>query len=181
VRRIDSGLDPEDYDDPEDTVGNVASYLAEYIGSVNESELFDRSPEELYFRAACWSSGTQRVRFSTGANEMIRQDRDEPSRVEAVGPVNHGWKPNATEEKITEAANDPDRSITEWLEQPDEGRWTLQGIGRVDNEGETTFEIEQSTFQYREIQGAESLDPPKQLPADRPRPPSTISSLMEFG
>lgn len=181
VRRIDPDLDPEDYDGSEDVVGNVASYLAEYIGAAAESELFDRSPEELYFRAACWSSGTQRVRFSTGANEMIRRDRDEPRRVEAMGPVSRGWKPDATEEKIAAAANDPDRSITEWLEEPDEDRWTLQGIGRVDDKGETVFEIEQSTVQYREIHGAESIDPPKKLPPDRPKSPSAASTLEEYG
>lgn len=180
VRRIEPGLEPEDYDGSDDVVGNVASYLAEYIGAADESELFDRSPQELYFRAACWSSGTQRVRFSTGANEMIRRDRDEPQRVETTGPVNPGWKPGATSEKIEKAVADPDRSGTEWLEKPDEGNWSLHGIGRVDDDGETVFEIEQSTVQYREIHGAESLDPPKKLPSDRPQPPSTDSKLTEY-
>jgi len=180
VRRIDPGLDPEDYDGSDDVVGNVASYLAEYIGAAADSELFERSSEELYFRAACWASGTQRVRFSTGANDMIRQDRDDSCRVEAMGPVNRGWIPDATAENIAEAASDPDHSITEWLEKSDGGCWILQGIARVDSEGETTFEIEHSTVQYREIHGAESIDPPKKLSPDSPRPQSTASVLSEY-
>ena len=97
-----------------------------------------------------------------------------------MGPVNRGWKPGATEEKLAEAKADPDRSITEWLEEPGEGCWTLQAIGCVDDDGETVFEIEQSTVQYREICGAESLDPPKQLPPDRPRRQSAKSTLTEY-
>jgi hypothetical protein len=50
-------------------IGNLGSY----IGAHGEA-LFDRGLDELIFRSAVWATGTQLVRFSTGANQMIRGD-----------------------------------------------------------------------------------------------------------
>lgn len=50
-------------------IGNLGSY----IGSHGKA-LFDRGLDELIFRSAIWATGTQLVHFSTGANEMIRDD-----------------------------------------------------------------------------------------------------------
>lgn len=68
VKRINPNADDVD------TINNLGSYIREYIGAYGE-ELFDRDLDELIFRAAAWASGTQIVRFSKGANEMIERDR----------------------------------------------------------------------------------------------------------
>ncbi|MFY4815490.1 replication protein [Haloarcula sp. AONF1] len=163
-------------DNVEDGVNNMASYLAAYIGASDGSELFDRAPEEILFRAAAWSSTTQRVRFSTGANEMIRRDAEAQgynhgSGVrDAVSEIGGSWKPGTTKEKLQDAAADPDRSPAEYLESVgDGGSWSLEGVGRVDNEGETVFEVENKTVKYLEIDGAESLDPPVRYGPERPK------------
>lgn len=44
--------------------------------------------------------------------------------------------------------------------------WSLVGVCRVNSEGETTYDFERNGVQYREISGAEYLDPPNsQSPA----------------
>lgn len=39
-------------------------------------ELIERDLSELQFRTAIWATGSQMVRFSTGANELITRDRN---------------------------------------------------------------------------------------------------------
>ena len=163
-------------DDAESGINNMASYLAEYIGAVDGGELFDRSPEEILFRAATWSSTTQRVRFSNGANELIRSDRDASLPEPGVGatasaPVNSSWKPGTTKEKLDDAADDPDRSPTEYLENAESDGWSLEGVGRVDDDGESVFEVDTDTVRYLELAGAEGLDPPKKYASDAPEAP----------
>lgn len=166
-------------DDAENGINNMASYLAEYIGAVDGGELFDRSPEEILFRAASWASTTQRVRFSTGANELIQADResyvDYRPGAGVSGPVTSSWSNEATEEKINDAVEDPDRSPAEYLERSGPAGWTLEGVGRVDDEGETVFDVDTDTVRYLEIAGAEGLDPPKKYSADVPEPPGDVS------
>ncbi|MFC6963937.1 hypothetical protein ACFQJ8_20150 [Halocatena marina] len=69
--------------DSESGLGNLGSYLSEYIGGFsgppNEREVF-----ELVFQSVCWSTATQRVRFSNGANQLSRQGharRTEPDKI----------------------------------------------------------------------------------------------------
>lgn len=62
-----------------EAVANLGSYIGEYIGAYGEA-LFDRGLDELIFRAAAWATGTQIVRFSKGANELIERDRGAPLR-----------------------------------------------------------------------------------------------------
>ena len=169
VRRVDTELSPEEYEEYED-VGNLGSYIGEYIGSYGE-ELFDRNVEELIFRASCWATGTQMVRFSTGANELIdRELDDEENDLETVAVPNPSFDPEKdstpeTDEKPVEVVN--------------EG-WSLDGIGRVDRDGETIFDIQRSTVQYQEIEGAEHLDPPNIQPPDRPIRRTVDSNLGSY-
>ena len=87
--RVDNALNPEDYYGFEDVVGNLASYVAEYIGAYG-TELFERSVEELGFRATCWTTSTNRVDFSNGAQELISAERDNEDKenTELVGSPN---------------------------------------------------------------------------------------------
>ncbi|MFB6137532.1 MAG: hypothetical protein ABEJ42_04225, partial [Halobacteriaceae archaeon] len=72
VSEVNPALEPDQYGE-HDMIGNIGSYIGEYIGAHGEP-LFDRGVDELAFRAACWATGTQMVRFSNGANEMIDDD-----------------------------------------------------------------------------------------------------------
>ncbi|WP_255291517.1 hypothetical protein [Natrinema sp. CBA1119] len=78
------GLGPADLDaNRDDVVGNVGSYIGEYIGAYDEP-LLDRGLDELQFRAAVWATGTQVVRFSEGGNELIRSERNDRDDQETV-------------------------------------------------------------------------------------------------
>lgn len=172
VRGVDPDLDPEDHDanrDDLEHIGNLGSYIGEYIGAYGE-ELFDRSIEELAFRAVCWATGTQIVRFSTGANEMI--DRELGGEVDQAPSI-----------QVTE-----DRSIGLDCPDPEDGApfevsnpsWEVAGICRVAQGGEEMFDTGRSGVMYREIDGAENLDPPKQLPFKSPRRVTSRTHLNKY-
>jgi hypothetical protein len=179
VNSLDTDLDPEDYDDAEDVIGNLASYVAEYIGS-HGKELFDRSIGELMFRAASWATGTQRVTFSPGANELIEEDRDveelESGDLDEVPPR---WKPGIESADIEAAASDPECSASDLMDNPEQG-WQLDGVGIVDDDGESRFEVKHSGVEYGTIEGAEHLDPPNPQPSGRPEPRTTKCSVLDY-
>lgn len=154
VRRVDTDLSSDEYDNHEE-VGNLGLYIGEYIGSYGK-ELFDRDTEELIFRASCWATGTQMVRFSTGANEVIS---DEIER-EKTGQI---------EGSAAEASSHVETSETKELDEM-EGRddWSILGIGRADRSGETMFDMQRNGVKYRKIEGAEHLDPPNIQPPNKP-------------
>lgn len=157
VRSVDPDLDPEDYEN--ENVGNLASYIGEYLGACGK-ELFERNIEELIFRAACWATSTQTVRFSTGANEVIDQELGDQENIDSEPDV----IPNPSFDPEVDASNETE---TKPFEVIDKG-WSLEGIGRIDNEGETIFDFHGNGIEYREIDGAEQLDPPNPQPPDRP-------------
>lgn len=170
VRQVDSNLDPEDYDEHQE-VGNLGSYIGEYIGSYGEG-LFDRNLEELIFRASCWATGTQMVRFSTGANALIERELDHEDEDDS-GPV---VIPNPEFDPEVDATSETDTKPFEVVE----GGWTLEGIGRVDEAGETVYDLQQRGVKYEKIDGAEHLDPPNQQPPDRPIRRTTAASLKDY-
>jgi hypothetical protein len=169
--RVDTALDPEDYDGAEDVVGNLGSYVAEYIGAYG-TELFDRNVEELAFRATCWATSTNRVDFSNGAQELISAEQDDDGKCEA-----EVVEPSGTDRWSSE--NYSDRSA---LDTPPEQDccWEFDGIGIVDQNGETCHSVENAGASYVEIDGAGHLDPVKKLPPDRPTPVFTCSRITEF-
>lgn len=149
-----------------EAVSNLGSYVGEYIGSHGEA-LLDRSLSELIFRTAAWASGTQRVRFSTGANEMI----DDELADENPGPDGPVVVSNPSFDPETDATNDSDEMPYEVVE----GQWSVDGIGRVDSEGESVYELKQSNVEYVEIEDSSHLDPPKTLSSAAPSRPSKIT------
>jgi hypothetical protein len=169
--RVDTALDPEDYDGSEDVVGNLGSYVAEYIGAYG-TELFDRSIEELAFRATCWATSTNCVDFSNGAQELIATDRDSEND---RAPVSERA---ADEPDIETLAEDSTSSVIEEL--PEQSNWEFDGIGIVDEDGETSHSVENKTVEYIQIEGAEHLDPPKRLPPDTPVPRLNPKKLGDF-
>jgi len=66
-------VDPETEAEGEE-IGNLGSYLSEYIGGFG-GELSERPIYELVFLAVCWAQGRQRVRYSRGGNKLAEQGR----------------------------------------------------------------------------------------------------------
>ncbi|WP_348612568.1 replication protein [Halobaculum rarum] len=170
VRQVDSELDPDDYEQY-DKVGNLGSYIGEYIGSYG-GELFNRNLEELVFRASCWATGTQMVRFSTGANALIDRELDREEKEDAEPVV----IPNPDFDPEIDASNKTDTKPFD----VDGETWTLEGIGRVDADGETVYDLQRNGVQYQKIDGAEHLDPPNPQPPDQPFRRTSATSLREF-
>lgn len=173
VRSVDTTLNLEDLDanaeDVED-VTNLGSYVGEYIGAHGE-ELFDRGIDELAFRATAWATGTQMVRFSTGANEMIEADRladgddDGDDLADDVGPIVHpdpDWDGEGAPFKV---------------ENPN---WTIEGVCRVDEAGEDMYDLGRSGVSWTNIEDASHLDPPNPQPPDRPQPRTTSKKLTSY-
>ncbi|WP_248518018.1 replication protein [Salinarchaeum laminariae] len=159
VREVDADLDPDEYESTED-VGNVGSYIGEYVGAYGNS-LFERSIEELAFRAVTWSTGTQVVRFSAGANQLINEEFDRISEDQPGSPpCSH---PDSNSPKS--AASESDSS---GQNEAPEG-WTLGGIGRVDSDGESIHRASSSGVQWVDIADDSYLDPPRQITSDRPK------------
>jgi hypothetical protein len=180
VNRVDPDVDPNVEDVEElDAIGNLGSYLAEYIGSHGEA-LFDRSVEELAFRAVCWATGTQRVTFSTGASEYIAADLDDGDDRgdELDGPPEGGWLPGTTADDLERAAADPKQKASDYLDA--EPSWSIEGIGRVDLDGETVTKLNRSGVVYREIVDSSHLDPPKDAGRATPVPRGEESELASW-
>jgi hypothetical protein len=168
VNKIDPG------NAEEGSIGNLGSYLAEYIGAYGE-ELFDRGLDELMFRAAAWATGSQIVRFSKGANEMIARDLmgddvdDDVELEERVVP-NPEFDP--------ERHGNADSTVPPFVvENPS---WSIIGIARGKGDDEEIFELRESHVVWREIDDASQLDPPKQVPPDRPRRRTRSSDLSKY-
>lgn len=118
------------------------------------------------FRAMAWATGSQIVRFSKGANEMIKRDLegddvdigDQEEREERVVP-NPEYDP--------EKHSNPDSNVPPFIvENPS---WSIVGITRGKGEDEEIFELRESRVVWREIDDASHLDPPKSIPPDRAR------------
>jgi hypothetical protein len=160
VRSVDPDLDlnqPGEGDDLE-AVANLGSYVGEYIGAHGES-LFDRGLDELQFRAAAWASGTQLVRFSTGANEMIADDLDDDDLDDDSVTVD-----------VPRVDPDPD-----WdgdgapFEVSGQG-WEVVSIANVDRDGETRHDLKNASVDWTNVVDAPHLDPPPDLSPATPTP-----------
>lgn len=160
VRHVDTDLQPNEYQATED-VGNVGSYIGEYVGAYGKS-LFDRSIEELAFRAVIWATGTQIVRFSNGANQLINREMAAKSSTSD----NQTAKQNLVDDPL----KDSDSGLEHSGPPIEEYSWSLSGIGRVSRSGESIHEIDRSGIVWRSIEDNSKLDPPKQNPSIRPKP-----------
>lgn len=159
-----------DLEDLEGMVSNVGSYIAEYIGAYG-APLFERSLGELMFRASCWATGSQMVRFSNGANEMIRKERGE-EHIAPLGDVvvlpNPDFSPER--DRTTETETKP-------FDVTNEG-WALDGIGRVDETGEEVYKMEDCTpIEWVNVDDASHLDPPSVQSSARPQRKTVVSKL----
>ena len=176
VRSVNTRLEPAEYadsmnNDPNKPIGNLGSYIGEYIGAYGE-ELFKRNIGELIFRAACWATSTQIVRFSAGANALIDEE------------LNHSdTQPRRSESDLKNSSFDscdPHTEADSKYLRNIESNWSLKGVGRVDGAGEATFDIAVRGVVYEEIDGAEHLDPPNSQPPDRPKRSPKKTILRDF-
>jgi hypothetical protein len=158
-------INPKGADD--ETIGNLGSYIGEYIGAYGEP-LFDRGLSELIFRAAVWATGTRLVRFSNGANEMIQQDGStgEDEEPEEIIRPNPDFDPEI--HGVTGSDVSPFTVVNPG--------WSIVGVARGTGDDERIFEIGRSNLVWREIDDAQGLDPPKRCP---PNPPVTLKKNRE--
>lgn len=131
VNRIDPG------NAEEGSIGNLGSYIGAY-----GKELFERGLDELKFRAAAWTTGTQIAHFSTGTNEMIAHDRGD----NGVGEVLEGRVvPNPEfDPELHRNANSDVQPFE--VENPS---WSIVGIARGKGEDEEIFELRESNVIWR--------------------------------
>jgi len=77
-------------------------------------------------------------------------------------------------------ADDPAETVHGAPVEPIEGRWSIEGVGRVDESGESLYDIHRNGLQYAEIEDAQHLDPPNPQSSDRPQPRISKSSLTDY-
>lgn len=176
VSRVDTDLEPgeDGYAEELEEIGNVGSYIAEYIGAHGE-ELLDRGLDELQHRAVCWATGTQRIRFSDGANAMIDAERPEQK---PEPRKSCGFKIGTTREELEKASADPDDGVSRFVDG--ERGWSLEGVGRIDEDGEDLYEVENSAVQYVNVANTPSIDPPKRIGYERPCPATADTSIGDY-
>jgi hypothetical protein len=85
ISAVDPDADPEDADGVED-IGNLGSYLSEYIGGF-AGDIEDRPLYELMFQAVTWATNTKRVRRSQGAVRLAERGRRVRDEFEDAPPV----------------------------------------------------------------------------------------------
>ncbi|OVE83986.1 replication protein [Natronolimnobius baerhuensis] len=170
IRSVDPNLDSDELDsNRDDVVGNVGSYIGEYIGAYGEP-LFDRGLDELQFRAAVWATGTQVVRFSEGANELIQRERDDRDDEEEILVPNPEFDPD-------KHAN-PESDVLPF-EVVNPG-WSITAVGRVDQDGEERHDVTRSGVVFTTIEDARHLDPPNTQPSTPPQPKYNTTTLDNY-
>lgn len=155
VRRIDPN--PHDME----AIENLGSYIGAYIGA-HGKPLFERGIDELICRASAWATGTRVVRFLNGANELIEADREEPSAAEKPEVA---VKPNPDFDPELHAK----QGAEEFPFEVDNPGWDIVGVARIVDEEEQVFEMERAGVVWRKIDDASQLDPPKNIPSNRPQ------------
>jgi hypothetical protein len=106
------------------------------------------------------------VRFSGGASDLIDRDRSDDDLLEDVVVT-------------PDPDHDPDDPEGSPFDVDNEG-WTLDGVCRADRDGEERYSIDDTSTEWVSIDGAESLDPPPELPPDRPRRRTRDADLAEW-
>jgi hypothetical protein len=132
-----------------DDVENLGSYISEYIGIFGDSPT-ERPVSEQMFYAVTWATGTRRVDFSRGAQELI--SKEQFRRETGLRPEDRG-------------AGDGSQSGAEGREDGAEGEgWEVDSIctvraGSPDYADPTTGGADMTA-----IAGRPGMDPPRRLP-----------------
>jgi hypothetical protein len=125
------------------------------------------------FRAAMWATGTQILRFSTGANEIIDGELD-GTETDESGPE------MVQKAEFDLSKDDPSDTVDGSPFEPVDGQWSIEGVGRVDDSGEAIHDLNRTGVEYVEIDDAQHLDPPDPQPPDTPQPRTTETALTDY-
>jgi hypothetical protein len=119
-----------------DDIENLGSYISEYIGIFGD-ETLERPISEQMFYAVTWATGTRRVEFSNGAQDII--NGEEFRRETGLRPADRG------EGTSTSTSAQADESGAESDED-------LAGV-RIDPESETVERVDESGAESDEADG----------------------------
>ena len=110
-----NAVDP-DSDSEGEEIGNLGSYLSEYIGGFS-GELEERPMHELLFQATAWSQGRQRVRYSNGAGALARQGRERRARngETEIHVPEPGWDVKAIENTASGERHPPAQNGSDYM------------------------------------------------------------------
>jgi hypothetical protein len=132
---------------------NAATYISEYIGQYGE-DLTDRPMHERAFLAAAWATGTRRVEFSNGAQDIISGEQFR--RETGLRPQDRG-----------EAAGDTAAAENDTADGED--GWGLKRMCEVSRSGPNYYEPDDGVAETVGIE-ATGTDPPREMgpPPQRP-------------
>ena len=133
-----------------DEVENLGSYISEYIGIFGD-ETLNRPMTEQMFYAVTWATGTRRVDFSNGAQEMMSREQTRREYRRDTG----GLEPEDDEE-----------AFEEWTEEESEGpvtEWTVESVCTVKNRTPSYADPTTGGVDTTAIEGRSGVDPPKEL------------------
>ena len=186
-------------------VNNLGSYISEYIGIFGQ-EAIERPVTEQMFYATAWATGTRRVDFSNGAQDMMARSRFR--RETGLRPEDRGgdafreWRgTDESDESGDESEGmagvviDPDSETVEHTaaesgESGDGDGWTATGIctvRRSDGRHEPSVtEPGGAGIDRTRIVGRPGTDPPKDVDGPPPGPgagvevPATVWSFEDL-
>jgi hypothetical protein len=143
------------------SVDNVGSYISEYIGAYGERAV-ERPMHVQQFYAATWATATQRVTFSNGANEMIRDERFR--RETGLRPEDRGG--GESDEKGGESGEADVREGSDWLESDgaDDGdEWDVRRLCSVPSRRPQYSDPTTGGVGTVETDDRDGVDPPRQV------------------
>jgi hypothetical protein len=142
-------------------VGNVASYLSEYLGMYGETEALERPMNEQAFYAVTWATNTRRIAFSNGAQEIIADQKWR--RETGLRAEDRGGAGGAADD----AGYDLDGAAggeAEAMEPADDGDgWEVTRLCTVEDGGPNYYDPSAGGVKAGPIDGRSGVDPPKQV------------------
>ena len=132
-------------------IENLGSYISEYIGIFGERAL-DRELKEQMFYATTWATGTRRVEFSNGAQEII--NTQQWVRETGLRPQDRGEAGTST------SATQAGESGTEGDESDD---WNVESICTVRKRSPDYADPTSGGIEMTAIAGRPGMDPPPEL------------------
>jgi len=133
-------------------VNNLGTYISEYIGIFGE-EPTERPVSEQMFYATCWATGTRRVDFSNGAQDLMA--REHFRRETGLRPSDRGgqayddWR-----------GGEGGASPSQARESGESGRWHVDAICTVRGREPTYSDPTAGGQRLTPIDGRSGVDPP---------------------
>ena len=152
-----------------DDVNNLGSYISEYIGIFGD-ETLERPITEQMFYAVTWATGTRRVDFSNGAQDII--SREHFRRETGLRPSDRGafedWRGDGDTEAATEGAEAEPQDATEEGDEPEGDRpppdgWECAAICTVHSKTPEYTDPTTGGADRTSITGSPGVDPEKQI------------------